>query len=236
MSASNHIADPFEPAFRQCCDLDMSLNQRLAAFAGEVRRLDPAFAASVDRLVERLQHTRAGKAAPERGDPMPPFLLPDERGRLVSLEEMVSGGPLAVTFHRGHWCPYCRITVAALARAQQDLRDAGSQIVVIMPEVAEFAVAFKVEAGASFPVLSDLDNAYALDLNLAIWVGAEMETMIAAAGFDVPRYQGNPAWMVPIPATFVVGTDGVIRARFVDADYRRRVEIGDLLGALRAAV
>ena len=50
---------------------------------------------------------------------MPPFLLPDETNRLTSLEQMLQTGPVAVTFHRGHWCPYCRININALARANR---------------------------------------------------------------------------------------------------------------------
>ena len=104
-----------------------------------------------------------------------------------------------------------------------------------MPDRQEFAAEFKSEAGASFPVLTDLDNAYAMSLNLAVWMGAELKQMIASAGFDVPAYQGNNSWIVPIPATFVVGTDQVITARFVDPDYRRRMGLEELLVALRAA-
>jgi peroxiredoxin len=55
----------------------------------------------------------------------------------------------------------------------------------------------------------------------------------AAAGWDLPGYQGNDAWVLPIPATFVVGTDGLIKARFVDPDYRQRMAIDELLGTLR---
>ena len=41
--------------------------------------------------------------------------------------------------------------------------------------------------------------------------------------------------MLPIPATFVVGRDGVLKARFVDPDFRKRMEIDDLIAALRNA-
>jgi peroxiredoxin len=77
-----------------------------------------------------------------------------------------------------------------------------------------------------------MDNGYALSLNLAIWIGAEMQRMMAGRQ-DLPSFQGNDSWMLPIPATFVVGTDGIIRARFVDPDYRNRMAIEDLLAALR---
>ena len=116
-----------------------------------------------------------------------------------------------------------------------ELSETGGQVVAIMPDRQEFAAEYKSEVGASFPVLTDLDNAYAMSLNLAIWMGVELKQMIASAGFDVPTYQGNDSWIVPIPATFVVGTDGVITARFVDPDYRRRMAIEGLQAALRAA-
>jgi peroxiredoxin len=51
---------------------------------------------------------------------------------------------------------------------------------------------------------------------------------------DLPTFQGNSSWMLPIPATFVVGRDGYIKARFMDPDYRRPTAIADMLAALRS--
>ena len=72
-------------------------------------------------------------------------------------------------------------------------------------------------------------------MNLVIWVGAEMERMISAAGWDIPSYQGNTSWMLRIPATFVVGQDGRVKARFVEPDYRKRMAVESMLAALRRA-
>src|SRR5262249_27518125 len=148
---------------------------------------------------------------------------------LVSLPKLLEKGPVAVTFHRGHWCPYCRISINALAKAQQRLGPGEGQIVAIMPDRQPFAAEFRSEADAPFPVLSDTDNGYAMSLTLAIWVGAEMQQAMSSAGRDLPSYQGNDAWMLPIPATFIVGTDALIKARFVDPDYRRRMAIEEML-------
>jgi peroxiredoxin len=104
-----------------------------------------------------------------------------------------------------------------------------------MPDRYEYAAAFRGEAKAHYPVLSDMDNGYALSLNLAIWVGAEVQALMAAAGRDLTRYQGNDSWLLPVPASFVVDTEGYVRARFIDPDYRRRVAIEDLLAALKDA-
>ena len=59
-----------------------------------------------------------------------------------------------------------------------------------------------------YPVLTDIDNGYALSLNLAIWVGEEMQQILESGGRKVPDYQGNQAWVMPIPATFVIAQDG----------------------------
>ena len=76
-----------------------------------------------------------------------------------------------------------------------------------------------------YPVLIDMDNGYALSLNLAVWDGAEVQELMAASGRDLPRYQGNDTWMLPLPASFVVDAEGIVRARFIDPDYRKRMEI-----------
>jgi peroxiredoxin len=233
--SSRPLTEALEEAFQRCRDMDASLSDRLDSLANEVRTLSPSFADAVDRLVTRLQQSGAGVTAPQVGEPMPPFHLPDETGRVISLDRLLSKGPVAVTFHRGHWCPYCRLNTKALAQAQAEIEGEGCQIVAIMPDRQQFAEKFKSESQARFPILTDMDNGYALSLNLVIWVGAEMERMISSAGRDIPSYQGNRSWMLPIPATFVVGTDGKVKARFVDPDYRKRMAIEDMIEALRSA-
>jgi len=80
-----------------------------------------------------------------------------------------------------------------------------------------------------------MDSAYALSLSLAIYVGDDMKQLMISSGKDPAISQGTDNWMLPIPATFVVGTDGVIAARFVDPDYRMRMAIEDMIAALRSA-
>jgi hypothetical protein len=106
--------DTLDEAFRRVRYLDVSLQEQLRTFAETVRREWPEFAAAVDRLVIRLRQHGAGEAAPKIGDSMPSFVLPDESAQKISLEELLDRGPVAVTFHRGHWCPYCRININAL--------------------------------------------------------------------------------------------------------------------------
>jgi len=221
--------------FAQCREMDASLNERLALYSQGVRKFLPPYAAAVDGLIQRLNAAGAGGNAPQPGELMPPFVLPDETGQLVSLEELLQSGPVAVTFHRGHWCPWCRISINALVRVSVEIKKAGGPVVAIMPDRQKFAADFKREAGSPFPVLTDMDNGYALSLNLAIWLGPELEGLLSSYGRALPDYHGNDAWTLPIPATFVVAPDGIIRAQFVDPDFRRRMAVEELVDALKAA-
>jgi peroxiredoxin len=232
---SKSFAEILDEAFEQSCRLDASLNERLQAFTDTVRKLNSTFAEGVDRLVARLKEKGAGEAAPVPGEVMPSFLLPDDTGHLVSLEEILQKGPVALAFHRGHWCPYCRINTNALVEAQPKAQAEGGQIAAILPERRQFASELRAEAKAPFPILLDMDNGYAMSLNLAIWVGEEMKRMMAHSGWDLPNYQGNDFWILPIPATFIVASDGRVTARFVDPDYRKRMAMEDMLDALKAA-
>jgi peroxiredoxin len=224
--------ETLDVAFRRVRDLDVSMHEQLRTFAETTRRERPEFAAAVDRLVQRLRRYGAGESAPQIGEPMPPFVLLDHTSQMVSLEELLDRGPAAVTFHRGHWCPYCRININALAQAHKEVAADGGQIVAIMPDRQKFVAELKTQSNVPFPILTDMDNGYALSLNLAIWVGQEVQKMME--GFrDLPTFQGNSSWMLPIPATFVVGRDGLIRARFIDPDYRKRMMIVDMIAALQ---
>jgi len=123
--------------------------------------------------------------------------------------------------------------VRAVIQAQDRIKALGAQTVAIMPETQQFAGKFKADASAPFPVLTDLDNGYALSLNLAIWLGTEIQRLLAYQ--DLANFHGNAGWVLPIPATFVVGRDGLVKARFLDPDFRKRMEIDDLIAALRSA-
>jgi peroxiredoxin len=224
-----------EDTFVRCRDMDAPLHDRLQAFADEVRQMGPHFAVAVDSLVHRLLEGQAGKSAPKVGDPMPQFLLPDDTGTLVSLEDLLQDGPVAIAFHRGYWCPYCRINISALARAEEQVAAEHRHIAAIIPDRQKFTAWLKADAGASFSILTDIDNGYATSIGLGIWVGKELKEMMTSSGWDPSVSQGTDNWALPIPATFVVGSDGIITARYVDPDYRLRMAIEDLVGALRQA-
>ena len=233
VAESVYTAERLQSAFEACVASDGSLADRLSAYAARSCEILPAYGEAVDRLVARIEANGGGSNAPRPGDAMPAFVLPDENGSLLSLETLLNDGPVAVMFHRGHWCPYCRMSIEALVRAEVDIGSAGGQVVVITPERQEYAKRFQSDWRFPFPILTDLDNGYALALGLAVWLSPDIQQLLSDR--DLPAFHGNNAWMVPIPATFVVGTDGLVKTRFLDPDFRRRMDIDNLVSALRDA-
>lgn len=209
----------------------MALGERLEAVAREMRENNPDGMAVVDRFVARLEAASAGATAPALGEALPPFMMPDHEGRLTDLSDLLDEAPLVVVFHRGHWCPYCRMTIAALAEAQPRL--APTQIVAISAEIQRYTRRIRAEAGATFRFLSDIDAEYAASIGLAITLEPALREILERSGKRVPDFQGSKGWILPIPAVFVLDRSGIVRARHVDPDYRRRMEIDELVGAVR---
>jgi peroxiredoxin len=223
--------NPIEAAFLEVRSSGASLTERLQVVAEAARVHKPDYSAAVDAFVERLRTVQAGADAPKVGDPMPPFVLPDQDGRLVSLEQMLSRGPVVVAFHRGHWCPFCRLNMIGLAEVESRLKPA--QIVAISSETQKYTRMLREQAGASFPFLTDMDAGYTMSLDLAVWLDDRLAELIGEAGWDIPLYQGGSDWVLPIPAVFVVCPGGMIAARHIDPDYRYRMAIEELLSCAR---
>jgi peroxiredoxin len=232
MTQSSELVAALDKATERAIAANAPLRDRLKIIADEVRRLSDVFADAVDRFVGRLMEAEAGAGAPQIGDPFPDFLLPDQEGRLVGLARLREDGPCIVAFLRGHWCPYCKTTAVALGEIADAAASRGAKIVAVTPESRKFSERLAGDSGRRFPILTDVDNGLALALNLAIWVDDDMARLIAGAGWDVPAYQTAKSWVLPIPATFVLDRNGRVAARYVNADYRTRMEIDDILAAL----
>lgn len=212
--------------------MDAPLNERLAAYSKKLRELNFPFAEAYDTLVARLAAGEIGAVAPQCGEPMPAFVLPDHTGRLVGLDELIAEGPVVVSFNRGHWCPFCKIELRTIARFHDEIASHGGRVVSILPDRQQFTDQLRRDTHDALTILTDIDNGYALSLGLVMWLGDRIKELMMGRGHHLESYHGNDGWYVPLPATFVVGRDGRVVARHVDPEFRGRMEIDEILAAL----
>jgi peroxiredoxin Q/BCP len=98
------------------------------------------------------------KLAP--GDPAPPFSLPDQSGRTVSLEDF-RGRTLLVYFYPKADTSGCTTQSCAVRDAREDLSSIGVDVVGISPDPPQDQDAFDRKYTLGFPLLSDPDHAVA---------------------------------------------------------------------------
>lgn len=219
----------------------MSLQAKLDAFKADFEAGKPPYSVPRD-VIETMHRATAelvasGEAARARkvGDAAPAFALPDPTGALVRSSDLLARGPLVVSFYRGVWCPYCNTELQALEAFLPQVAALGGSLVAISPQTAVNSRKSARQNGLSFPILSDLGNEVAAAFGLRFRLPDYLIELYQSLKNDLPAFNGEPSWTLPMPGRFVVGRDGVIRLAEVNPDYTRRPEPEDMLPALRDA-
>ena len=209
----------------------LSLTDEIRAFTQQARERLPAdYIGKFVALIDKLITDEVGKRAPAVGDAFPDFILEDEQAKQVRAGEHWGGKNLIVKFYRGGWCPYCNLELNALERHAPELAVANAELLAIAPEKITYRQETKKKTGASFKFLWDEKCALAKQLGIAFEIGDAVRDIYLELDIDLLTVNGE--WVLPIPATFVV-RDGIVRYRFIDADYMKRQDPVDLLGVLR---
>jgi peroxiredoxin len=190
--------------------------------------------AAYDECLERLDAGGVADNALKAGDQMPHFLLPSADGRLVGSAELLEAGPIVVTFFRGDWCPYCAATLDALEARLPEITATGGTLIAITPETGGRALMMRRAHNLSYDVLVDVDLAIAVTFGIVFRMPPLYTALLLRLGTDLAARSGNAAWLLPIPAAFVVRQDGVIARSWVNIDFTQRAEPGEIIDALKS--
>jgi peroxiredoxin len=182
-----------------------------------------------------LEAATLANRALRAGSMAPAFRLRDYGGQQVSLQELLGAGPAIVHFNRGSWCTYCHNSMADLTVSYDNLRAAGARVVAIAPPPSpRFLAAAQVEATLlPFPTLIDAGMKVAVAYGVAYSLPAQLRAIYLEHGYVPPRNPRASEWLVPIPATYLVGTDGTIVLGAVDVDYRNPLRSEQLVSAVK---
>jgi peroxiredoxin len=212
----------------------MKLSDQLNSLTTDVfANASSEYAAAVEATRKVVQDSGILHSALRAGQIFPSFSLPDANGSIVSASELLKGGPLVVAFYRGGWCSFCNLELNALQLALPEIKAQGGSLVAISPQTPEQSAETARRSQLSFHLLIDRQNLFARELGLVYRLPAAMQIELQKSGLLLPIINGDDSWELPIPATYLVGQDGVIVDAFLDADFFHRKDPQELVEELR---
>lgn len=205
--------------------MNTPLQQQLDAFRAQAQGvLSDEIREQLMRPIQRLIASSAASQALQEGEQAPDFTLPDARGRSVTLSHLLKQGPVVIIFYRGAWCPYCNLTVRAYQAALPRLQELGTSLIAISPQTPDQSLSMAERNELAFAVLSDAGNQVARQFGLVFTVDEAVRAVYQQVGADLPAYNGNERWELPIPGTFLLDQAGMVRLAFVDPNFTHRLD------------
>jgi peroxiredoxin len=209
------------------------LQEQLDEITANTRTLvQPERLAIGDRAVEELLLSGVESKVLPVGAKAPSFELLDFTGMPVRSADLLSLGPLILSFFRGRWCPYCATELEAWRDLLGEVRDRGALFVAISPQTQRHNDFTADRHSLTFPLLSDLGCGVATSFGLTYAVPAYMQKYYRSILVNIPDVNGDETWRLPLPGTFLVGQDGTILYAEAHADFRVRPEPRSVLNAL----
>lgn len=216
----------------------MSLQDRLDAFKADLKAGRLPFKPTAQQLDAMQRATMAliagGQAsrALKTGDRAPAFILNDPDGKPVASSDLLAKGALAVSFYRGVWCPYCNMELQALQAALPEIQARGASLVAISPQTAANSRKSQRDNKLGFPILSDVKSEVANAFGIRFALPEYLVDVYKAFKNDLPAFNDDPSWVLPMPARYVIGRDGVIAYAEVNPDYTQRPDPSELFPVL----
>lgn len=212
----------------------MNVMPELAALEQERRsKRNPEIQAIMDEAGDEVAALDIEHKALRSGDKAPSFTLPNATGQSVSLESVLANGPAVIVFYRGGWCPYCSVALRVLQARLDDIQAQNATLLAISPEQPDYSLSTTEKLSLEFEVLSDTGNQIARRFGLVFTLPESLRPIYSRSGYDIIAHNGDASFELPVPGTFVVGTDGVIALAHVDSNYTRRLSPDAIIAALK---
>ena len=168
------------------------------------------------------------------GQTVPDVMLTRLDGSSARLAELSAGHKTVLVFFRGGWCPYCTKHLAALKDALPALQEQGYEVIAISPDTIESNQGAVNEHGLPFTVVSDASFSATEAFGLAFQLDVPTIALYRGYGISLTPHPETGAYLLPVPAVFIVDRDGTIRYRYYEADYKTRLDPAILLNEAAA--
>lgn len=118
-----------------------------------------------------------------------------------------------------------------------EIKALGASLVAISPQTPERSLSMAEKHDLGFELLSDVGNQVARRYGLVFSLAEPLRELYTEKfSAHLPDYNADKSYDLPMPGTFVVASDGIIRYAFVDPDYTQRLEPAEILKSLREIV
>lgn len=188
--------------------------------------------ATMAQCTEDLKRSGIEQRALRTGDTMPDFELPNQHGERRRLSGYLAESAVVLNIYRGGWCPYCNMEMKALRDALPQIEACGARLVGMTPETPDKAMTTAERNGIAIDILSDAGNRVAAEMGLVFDLPQGLRPIYEKLGIDIPAYNGDASFRLPVPATYIVDRLGVIVYDFVNADYTQRLEPSEIVARL----
>jgi peroxiredoxin len=220
----------------------MSLQARLDAFKADFEAGKPPY--NVPSSVIEIMHRATAELiasgrvenALKAGNKAPFFTLKDSKGNTVTSDDLLSRGPIVLSFYRGVWCPYCNMELQALEAAKPEFDKLGASLMAISPQTAPNSRKSVRQNNLTFPILSDVNGEVAAAFGIRFKLQDYLVDLYKSLKNDLPAFNNDSSWTLPMPARYIIARDGAIAYAEVNPDYTRRPEPDDMLPTLRQLV
>ncbi len=210
------------------------LPTELEALSREIdQQTAPRLQQVLRQSVESLQRQNASKRSLTVGDKVSDFVLKDQNQQVVRLYEQLKRGPVVLAFFRGGWCPFCNLTLQAWRHALPDIEFQGAQLIAITPETGEYAQRTVQKNKLDFSVLQDKGSEVARSFKVSVALSEYLAVFYRSLGLNLQTRHQDKIVRLPMPATYVIDTNGIIRYAFVAEDYTQRANISKVLEVLK---
>jgi peroxiredoxin len=116
----------------------------------------------------------------------------------------------------------------------ETIRSLGADLVGISPELPDNTLTMAEKHAIPIDILSDATSEVMKKYRLWYAVPAEVKALyLEKFGLNLEKYNGAGRWELPVPATYVLDRDGIVRAGEADPDYTVRMEPSDIVVAIR---
>jgi len=172
------------------------------------------------------------KTGLEIGDKTPDFKGIDQYGEELSLNGLVEKRLVVLIFYRGYWCPYCNKHLSELQDSLNFILQKGASVIAISPEKSEFVNKSEQHTKASFSILSDSNYLIMKKYDVDYKVADSKVMTYKIFNLDINEANGDDSNILPVPATYIIGTNGKIKWVHFNPDYKKRSSIKEILDQL----